>query len=138
MKNRRKNLNIILITIIGIITLPGCDKHGAINPGFLEGIISIGPLCPVEQNPPDTSCLPTADTYKAYPVGIWTSKGNNMITLINPELDGSFKIKLDPGAYVVRQDYSQYGIGNSNLPVEIRIYPDEITSINIDIDTGIR
>jgi len=29
----------------------------------LAGKVNIGPLCPVERNPPDPSCQPTEETY---------------------------------------------------------------------------
>jgi len=76
-----------IIFLTGLIFISGCDKQISGETGFLEGIISIGPICPVETIPPDPGCLPTADTYKAYPVSIWTANGRIKITQIYPALN---------------------------------------------------
>jgi len=127
-----------LFLILGLLYISGCDKY--VNPerGTLEGTISIGPICPVEINPPDPGCLPTAETYKAYPVYIWTSDGSGKVALISPSSDGSFKTELAPGNYLLILEKEQNGFGNSNLPEEVTISPLAKTVINIIIDTGIR
>jgi hypothetical protein len=126
-----------LIFLTGIILVSGCDNKKNTNPGFLEGIISIGPICPVERIPPDPSCLPTAETYKAYPVGVYTANGQTELLELKPSLDGSFTVELPQGTYLVKIAFSSR-IGGSNLPVEISITSQEKTLLNINIDTGIR
>ena len=116
----------------------GCDKQGNQVPGFLEGKISIGPICPVERIPPDPGCLPTAETYIAYPVSIWTSNGKIKVAQIYPSLDGTFNIELAPGDYHVVLENSQNRIGSSNLPADISVVSENTTTLNINIDTGIR
>ncbi len=106
--------------------------------GFLEGVISIGPICPVETDPPGPGCLPTAETYKAYPVSIWTSNGRRKIAQINPALDGSYKTEVTTGNYLVKVLPTGNTIGGSNLPVQVTITSQKKTVLNIDIDTGIR
>jgi hypothetical protein len=115
----------------------GCDKNIQVS-GFLEGKISIGPLCPVEHDPPDPDCLPTAETYKAYPVGIFSPDGKHKITQVNPALDGTFRIDLDPGKYLVILESEHFRICSSNLPAEVVIISQNKTILDIDIDTGIR
>lgn len=106
--------------------------------GYLEGVISIGPICPVERVPPDPGCLPTAATYKAYPVSVFTSDGKKKIVQLNPSLDGSYITYLPSGNYLVVLEKVQTNAGGSNLPVEISITSQEETLLNINIDTGIR
>ncbi|MCX6223873.1 MAG: hypothetical protein NTV01_03865, partial [Bacteroidia bacterium] len=113
-----------------------CDKKTAHETGFLEGVISIGPICPVEKIPPDPGCLPTAETYKAYPVSVWSSNGSRKISQINPALDGSFSTELAPGNYTIILEKEQNGIGGSNLPVGVSIISGGTTFLNINIDTG--
>jgi hypothetical protein len=127
-----------IIFLIGFLfVFSGCDKNIQVS-GFLEGKISIGPLCPVEHDPPDPACLPTAETYKAYPVGIFSSDGKHKITQISPALDGTFRLDLDPGKYLVILESDNIGIGSSNLPAEVEIISQNKTTLYIDIDTGIR
>jgi len=133
-KNIIPGLTFLTLLFLGF----GCDKLGSSNIGFLEGKISIGPICPVEKDPPDPGCLPTAETYKAYPVSVWTSNGKRKIMQIDPELDGSYITELDPGNYLIILETVGSKIGSSNLPIEVIITSDKVTTLNIDIDTGIR
>jgi len=132
------HLNLCIIFLFGLILISGCEEQSIQATGFLKGLISIGPLCPVENDPPDPGCLPTAETYKAYPVSIWTSDGRRKITQLEPALDGSYKIDLDPGMYLVVLETGQNSIGSSNLPREVTITSKTNTVLNIEIDTGIR
>ena len=95
-------------------------------------IISLGRIgsCP--------GCLPTAETYKTYLVAVWTPDGGRKIIQINPAMDGSYKTDLEPGKDLIMPETDINNIGSSNLPVEIIIISDYITTLNIDIDTGIR
>ena len=134
--NRKIILGLTLLT--GLILNPGCDKLSTQDEGILEGKISIGPICPVETDPPDPGCLPTVETYKAYPVSVWTSDGRRKIALLKPSLDGSYKTDLESGKYLIILETGGNNIGSSNLPIEITIISGGVTTLNIDIDTGIR
>lgn len=124
--------------LVLLTSVSKCDFYGTNNEGILEGKITIGPLCPVEKDPPDPDCLPTRETYEAYPVSIWTSSGKKKITVLNPSLDGKYSVSLNPGEYLLNLETSGYGPGGSNLPAYVTIIPDQTTSFDIDIDTGIR
>jgi len=137
MKYRKKIINGLTFLTVLLLSF-GCDKLVSSDKGFLEGKISIGPICPVEKDPPEPGCLPTAETYKAYPVSVWTSNGRRKIIQINPELDGSYLTDLEPGNYLIILETGRSNIGSSNLPVEVTIKSDNVTTLNIDIDTGIR
>ena len=136
-----KHSNYIFLSIIFLVSLllnSGCNKQFTQEVGFLKGVISIGPICPVEKDPPDPGCLPTYETYKAYPVTIWTSDGRRKIAQLDPALDGSYNLELNPGRYSVVLGTSQNSIGSSNLPVKVEIRSQAETILNINIDTGIR
>jgi len=115
-----------------------CDQEQMqiVKKGYLEGKVTIGPLCPVETVPPDPACQPSQDTYEAWPIIIWTADKKTKIGTIEPELDGSYLIQIPEGTYVIDLD-KQHRFGK-NLPVKIEIVPFETLILNIDIDTGIR
>ena len=138
MENHSYNRILGIAFLAGLLFISGCSKHVTQEAGFLEGVISIEPICPVETIPPDPGCLPTAETYKAYPVSVWTSNGKRKIAQINPALDGSFRTELAPGNYLVILEKEQNTVGGSNLPVEVSINSQDKTILNINIDTGIR
>ena len=124
--------------MILLMSVSECEFSSMDGSGILEGKITIGPLCPVEKDPPDPGCLPTEDTYKAYPVSIWTSNGRIKVADLHPSLDGKYSVKLQSGKYLVRLDSPGHGPGGSSLPATVSILPDQTTSLDIDIDTGIR
>jgi hypothetical protein len=136
----RQYLNNISASVLlfCLSVFPGCDKKKNDGTGFLEGKISIGPICPVETIPPDPACLPTTETYRAYPVSVWTSSGGRKIAQLNPSLDGSYKTELGIGNYLVVLESGKTGIGSSNLPLNVSIIQETTTTLNISIDTGIR
>ena len=118
--------------------MSGCDSKKALVEGILEGTISIGPICPVETIPPDPACLPTAETYKAYPVNVFTSDGKTKVAQLMPSLDGSYSSELPQGDYLIVLEGAKNNIGGSNLPVKVSIKAQDKTLLNINIDTGIR
>jgi len=134
----KKYIKLCILFLSVAFIISGCEEQFPKDTGFLEGVISIGPICPVEKDPPDPGCLPTYETYKAYPVTIWTSNGRRKIAQINPALDGSYKIELNPGHYLVVLENDKNSIGSSNLPAEVVIRSQAETILNVDIDTGIR
>lgn len=127
-----------LFILLSIIFISGCEGDKGTEKGTLEGKISIGPICPVETDPPLPGCLPTAETYKAYPVYVCTSNGSKKLALLNPDLDGTFRTELGAGDYLLILDKARAGIGSSNLPLSVTIQPSGETVVNINIDTGIR
>ena len=136
------NKNILLIIlVIGIILISGCIQQQNQIPknsekGFLEGKITIGPLCPVESYPPDPRCQPTEETYKAWPIAVYTSDKKTKVAQIEPLINGTYKIELPGGEYIV--DLEKQHMFGKNLPATVIIKKGEITMLNIDIDTGIR
>lgn len=126
-----------MILFLAIVFVTGCDKSER-ESGYLAGTISIGPICPVERIPPDPGCLPTAETYKAYPVSVYSFDGDDKITQLSPSLNGSFSCELPAGKYIVILENANSKIGGSNLPASISVKLRDTTRLNISIDTGIR
>jgi len=130
--------NISLFVILNFI-LVACTELNQFGDGMLIGKISIGPLCPVETDPPNPACLPTMETYKAWQTAVWSLKKKTKIIDIIPEINGNYALKLPAGEYIV--DYAETKtnrIGASNLPGKISIIKGDTTNLDIDIDTGIR
>ena len=136
------NKNVLLtILFIVIVLLSGCSKSNVTQEketGFLQGKISIGPLCPVERFPPDPNCQPTQETYKAWPIAVWTDNKKAKIAQLTPNINGTFSLELAAGTYVVDIDKEQNMFGARNLPATVTIAVNSNTTFDIDIDTGIR
>jgi hypothetical protein len=128
-------LSAILITVFF-----SCSEQNLLTgSGLLKGKILIGPICPVERIPPDPACLPTMETYKSWATAVWAVNKKSKAATINPKLDGTYEIDLPAGNYVVDFEVSRtFGVGSSNLPKAISIANKDTTTLNINIDTGIR
>ena len=131
---------IFILSILFLFLFQGCENQNLFNGGIgtLQGKVSIGPLCPVERIPPDPACQPTAETYKAYPVSVWSANMNAKILDLTPSLDGSYSVSLPFGTYNIVLENKSPGIGGSNLPALVDINKDAPTEFDISIDTGIR
>ena len=119
-------------------TGPNCEFAACPEPttGFLEGKVTIGPLCPVERIPPDLICQPTEATYKAWQIAVYTLDKKTKLAQIEPNLDGSYQVILSAGTYLI--DFEQSHAFARSLPTTVIITKDETKVLNIDIDTGIR
>ena len=127
-------LALILIAFFGFLILNPSSGRGV-----LEGKVTIGPLCPVERFPPDPQCQPTEETYKAWPIAVYTQNKLTLVAHIQPDINGNYAVELAAGNYVVNLENRQSGgLGSSNLPDTVTINANDTTLLNIDIDTGIR
>ena len=97
------------------------------------GTVTLGPTCPVERIPPDPNCAPKPYQTK---IDILSVDGLKIIKTINSDLDGKFKVDLNPGTYEFRP------VGGNPMPrcaLQTAVIRSEtFTSINLSCDTGIR
>lgn len=140
MANGWSALKYLFLSAIYIAVVFACTEKNLVNgSGVLKGKISIGPICPVQKDPPDPGCLPTKETYKAWATAVWTMNKKTKIAKLNPSLDGNCQLGLPSGNYIIDIEVSRTnGVGGSNLPATISITNLNATTFNIDIDTGIR
>ncbi len=141
----RAMLALVALVVATLLLLSGCakpsnfDDSGTAQKGILTGNVSIGPLCPVERIPPDPQCQPTEETYKAWPIAVWTADKSKKVAQLEPDAAGTFRTLLAAGNYFVDIDKQQpIGIGGHNLPATVTIKAGGTTTLDINIDTGIR
>lgn len=113
----------------------GCENSEQKASGQLEGTVTIGPLCPVEP------CEPTPQdrsaAYAARSVIVFAADGATLVAELEIDASGGFSAVLEAGAYVIDID-GVPGDSTGDVPVSIEIAPGETTTVDIDIDTGIR
>lgn len=113
-------------------TVPS-TRPGKIDTG-VEGIVTIGPVCPVVKNPPAPEC--ENKPYKTTLILITNIIGRNGGVLIETDERGYFSHELVPGSYTIR---SQSGDSLPRLtPVTFQVEKGKITSLNLLFDSGIR
>lgn len=125
---------ILLVVIVTGLLLAGCSAKTA-EMGTLEGMVTIGPIWPVER-PGEERTIPPS-VYEARKVMVYDKNGSKLVKQVDLEYGGHYSVKLKPGTYIV--DINRIGIdSSSDVPREIEIRPEETVKLDIDIDTGIR
>ena len=125
-----------ILLVIPLLILMGCAPSSSTKNGTLQGKVTVGPLSPVEQVGVPTS-VPPAEVYTSRGIQINRAGSDKAFKQLNFFSDGTYSIDLPPGEYTVTLQNT--GMDRSpELPANITIQSDEITLLNISIDTGIR
>ena len=123
--------------IVTAILVSGCvqQQENAPGKGLLEGRITIGPICPVERMPPDPSCQPTEETYRAHKLSVYTESPTK-VAEFSGDANGRYKIELAAGTYTIKTE-REMGPGGME-PITVTVEAGKTTRQDVDIDTGIR
>ena len=118
--------------LLGVACGPDATPTPAAIPeGVLAGSVTIGPLCPVEpcgDGVPNPYASRTLLLYGDAPEP----------TRIGLREDGSFEVFTYSGTYRVELSDCEFLRCASALPVGVTVTPGGWTTLDIDIDTGIR
>lgn len=117
------------------IAPPGVTRQ-VVAPGYLQGHVNIGPLLPVERvGVPSPTVRP--EVYAARTIVILQRDGKTEVLRVKPDDHGNYRVELAPGQYVV--DLARVGIDRAKgLPATVTIESGRTTTLDIEVDTGIR
>lgn len=113
-----------------------------LSTGRLEGVMTIGPICPVETV--DNPCTPSTEEYASRKVAVYTADHTTLLSVLTPDSRGHFSAILPVGTYYVDMSAGmvtipKFGIGAiSGVPVTITLKKGQTYTLTINIDTGIR
>lgn len=130
---------ILVILLVSILVLTSCQNTQQ-QPGTLEGIVTIGPIWPVERLGESRPVPP--QVFETRKVIVYNKSGKRVIKIIDLiQIDqsarASYGVQLAPGQYVV--DITHSGIDSgSEVPKKVEIKSGQTVVVDIDIDTGIR
>lgn len=128
-------ISVMLWLALIMVFVPTQRITQPINEGILEGKVNIGPICPVER--PDTPCPVPPEAYASRMIFVYKKGQNTVYGQVSIKSDGTYQTALPPGEYVV--GLKPNGIDSSaDVPTEIVIKEGEITTLDINIDTGSR
>jgi len=117
-----------------LFILVACNPNGAT--GALAGHVTIGPLTPVEIQGRATP-TPPPEVYASRKILIFAEDGQTEISQVSIQPDGTYRVELPAGTYVV--DINRLGIDRAaGLPQTVKIVSQQVTRLDLDIDTGIR
>ena len=134
----------VLIAVIALASwLTGCtppvqaiepvtNAHALPQMGVLSGLVSKGPLSPLEvPDEPESSAVPGAR------IRIMTQDGKP-VSSVQADQSGHFSVSLAPGTYRVTLASMQGAMFTNDLPATVTIAAGEHKRLDIHLDTGIR
>lgn len=119
---------------IAITENPATKKTEIIGASGIQGLVLLGPVCPVQRIPPDPNC---ADRPYQTNLAVTTLEGK-VIANFSSNLSGNFKVNMAPGQYVIRYAdiTKKYPIcGTSDV---VSVEKGKFTEAYVYCDTGIR
>lgn len=123
----------VLVGLAALLTLAGCgaqDLLGPEAPQGIDGIVLLGPQCPVASQEDSCPDLP----YQAWIV-LRRSDGCR-VTRVRSDENGRFRVGLRPGSYVLDpQSGSPFPVAAEQ---EVVVEAGRYTEVLVSFDTGIR
>jgi hypothetical protein len=120
----------VSLTCLLAVAFAGCGAKPAPSDSGVQGHVSIGPVSPVEQ-PGVTNDKPYAATLR-----ITLASGGNVVSETMSAADGSYKVALAPGSYVLEP------VAGSPLPTAqpqaFTVVAHSFTTVDVSYDSGIR
>ena len=104
--------------------------------GTVVGLVTAGPVCPVERDPPDPACAPRPVEGA---VLIVTDTTGREVARVTSGPEGRYEINLQPGAYEMTPQPVE-GLMGTPGPISFRVTgPGEVPQrVDVGYDTGIR
>lgn len=114
---------VILVVLVGGCTSPPIDSG-------VEGTVTVGPMCPVERDPPDPDCAdrPLAVTLEALRAGI-------VVATFSSDEAGQYRVALAPGNYTFQD--KAHGLPSCHAGPVV-VVAQEYTRLDFVCDSGIR
>jgi hypothetical protein len=132
---------LVLVLALGL-AIGGCNIFPSVSPssdsgfGTIELRVVAGPVCPVEQDPPDPGCEPRP--VEGARILVQPADGRDIVVgEATTDTDGRASIELPAGDYIVI-GVEVEGLMGVPEPVSVAVGAGETISIDLAYDTGIR
>ncbi|HVR41211.1 MAG TPA: hypothetical protein VMU84_19110 [Thermoanaerobaculia bacterium] len=132
---RRTRVLLAIALLIGCKDSPTEPTQDNRPRGRLAGVVTIGPNCP---GPTTTTPCPTPPSaYAARKVRVYNETKSSLLFTVDIDSSGLYVIDLLPGKYTI--DLQPFGIDHSaEVPAVVEIVARTVTTLDINIDTGLR
>ncbi len=105
--------------------------------GILDGVMTIGPICPVERI--DNPCKPTPQMFAERKVAVFKGDPKILVKTLTPDANGRFSATLPAGVYYVELvNPVSSPTTVLGVPATVTIQKNSTFRIDISIDTGLR
>lgn len=120
-----------LVAVIALI-FPACGSESPTRTqadSGIEGLVTVGPMCPVERIDSPCPDQPVAATIKI------VDPSNRLISSVRTGSDGRYRKTLEPGSYLISAQAWSTG---SSQPQQATVEAGTFTRVDLRIDSGIR
>lgn len=127
---------VLFVSIIILLLFAATCSVTPKETGVLEGHVTIGPLVPVvQEGVPEPT--PAPEVFALRKIVVLRESDGKEVAELEIDQEGNYRGELPVGTYVV--DINHLGIDFAKgLPKTVEINPDQVTRLDVDIDTGIR
>lgn len=128
-----KRLVLVALVLAACAPVPTATPGGI---GAIEVEVVAGPVCPVEQEPPDPNCEPRP----VEGARIFLQPGDGRDILVGEattDESGHATIQIAPGDYIVVGDEVE-GLMGRPEPTAVTVSAGQVVTITLTYDTGIR
>jgi hypothetical protein len=101
----------------------------------IKGIAMLGPMCPVQKNPPDPKC---ADRPYKTNLIITSRPPSQIVKSFSSGTDGRFSVDLPPGEYAISSADTASIFSHCSSQGSIKVENNKYADVTINCDTGIR
>ena len=116
----------------GLIACGGGAAAPALDSG-IEGLVLIGPTCPVEQVGQDCDDKPYAGAIR-----ILDASSGEVVATARSGDDGRFRVALQPGSYRLEPVAAPSGGLPFGKPIDVVVRPHTYEEVTVSFDSGIR
>jgi hypothetical protein len=134
MTERLRRVSIIATLLVAAFAFIAaqCDSNAKPPSSGIEGLVTIGPVCPVERI--DTPCPD-----KPYQATLVVTDGQGgEVARVQSSTDGRFRVALAAGAYTLAPQSSSQGSFPIAKEQQVEVRAGEYTTVSVQFDSGIR
>lgn len=115
--------------VLCVALLSSCSSGPRSTTSGIDGLVQIGPTCPVQRA--DEPCPD-----KPFATRIRVVADGRLVTTVTSGADGRFHVTLDPGRYTLEPE-AKPGPPSAG-PVDVTVKADTFEQVTITFDSGIR
>ena len=128
-----RRIIVVVAVLAGLVACGGATDQSAVRDSGIEGLVLIGPSCPVVVQGQDCDDKPYAGE-----VRVVDRANGRVVETARSGADGRFRVALAPGDYTLEPVSPNAGGLPFGKPVDVTVRPHTFEQVTVSFDSGIR
>ncbi len=124
-----------LVLLALVPAAAGCLSGGPALDSGIEGVVLLGPTCPVEREPPEPGC---EDRPYETSLVVTTADQARVVKEFRSDANGTFRVAVAPGTYQIRSAAAADVLPYCSVAEPIIVHAGSYTNVTVSCDSGIR